>query len=68
MSFTLTLRQVTQPLYNMAKLELPIERLIERQLKLDPDFDIELERDARGKIKKACVDKDEITKVRDKKK
>jgi hypothetical protein len=52
----------------MAKLELPIERLIERQLKLDPDFDIELERDARGKIKKACVDKDEITKVRDKKK
>jgi hypothetical protein len=52
----------------MAKLELPIERLIERQLKLDPDFDIELERDGQGKIKKACVAQDEIKKVRDKKK
>ena len=50
------------------KIELPIQRMIEKQLALDPDFDIEIIRDNKGKIKSVHTDKEEIRQERDKKK
>ena len=50
------------------KIELPVQRMIEKQLALDPDFDIEIVRDDKGKIKSVHTDKEEIKQERDKKK